>query len=89
MTNNLALVSIADKPHLSMPGAFYEREAAQYINTNVHYFRQLVKGGAISWTMHLGRKRKIFLRDDLDTYLQTLPRFKSEGSPTSQKGVAL
>ncbi|HEY2932102.1 MAG TPA: helix-turn-helix domain-containing protein, partial [Acidobacteriota bacterium] len=72
------------------PAVFYEREAALYIKLNIHAFRDLVRSDEIPCFTHVGRKRRIYLKADLDEYLRRLPRVTMtpvEDSPrTSKKG---
>jgi hypothetical protein len=55
------------------PGVMYESEAARYIMLGIHDFRKLVAAGVIPSRTHPGRKRKIYLKADLDAYLLALP----------------
>jgi excisionase family DNA binding protein len=71
---NLALLPIIDQPKTSPPAALHELDAARYIGTNRTSFRELVMAGHIPYTMHLNGKRRIYLRKDLDTYLESLPK---------------
>jgi excisionase family DNA binding protein len=56
------------------PAAFRELEAAKYIGSNRTDFRRLVDQGAIPYTAHVGHRSRIYLREDLDAYLRSLPR---------------
>lgn len=69
--NRLSLVHIADD---TQPAAFYELAAARYIGLCRPYFRQLIMSGVIPYRQHLGRKRRIYLRADLDAYLCSLKK---------------
>ena len=71
---NLALVPIIQQPKASPPAALHELDAARYIGTNRTSFRELVMPGHIPYTMHLNGKRRIYLRRDLDLYLEALPK---------------
>ena len=72
MIGKMALVQI---PHetTTHPAALYESAAAKYIKIDVASFRQLVRDGAIPARSHADRVRNIYLRDDLDSYLKSLP----------------
>ena len=71
---NLALVPIIEQPKTYPPAAMHELDAARYVGTNRTQFRELVFGGHIPYTMHLNGKRRIYLRRDLDLYLESLPK---------------
>jgi hypothetical protein len=88
---NLALVPIKETGALQ-PAAMHELAAAKYIGMNRTYFRELVFAGAIPFTEHMNGKTRIYLRSDLDAYLDGLPRrtmCPRENSlrPASMKGV--
>jgi excisionase family DNA binding protein len=70
----LALVPVLDRLIPLTPAVFYEREAALYIKLNIHAFRELVRSDEIPCYTHVGRKRRIYLKADLDEYLRRLPR---------------
>jgi hypothetical protein len=55
------------------PAVMYESEAAKYIMLGIHDFRRFVVAGTIPSRTHPGRKRKIYLKADLDIYLLGLP----------------
>lgn len=64
----------------------YEATAAKYVMLGIHEFRKLADRGEIPFRRHPGRKRRIYLKTDLDEYLSLLPRGKinfSEDSPDS------
>ena len=71
---NLALVPIIEQPKTYPPAAMHELDAARYVGTNRTQFRELVFAGHIPYTMHLNGKRRIYLRGDLDLYLESLPK---------------
>ncbi len=71
---NLALVPIIEQPKASPPAAMHELDAARYIGTNRTSFRELVFDGHIPFRTHLNGKRRIYLRRDLDLYLESLPK---------------
>lgn len=56
------------------PAAFHELAAARYIGTNRTGFRELMMAGRIPYTMHANGKTRIYLRADLDDYLNSLPK---------------
>ena len=52
----------------------FEKAAAKYCLLAIQDFRKLVTAGSIPCRHHLGRTRRIYLREDLDNYLRALPR---------------
>ncbi|HEY3128315.1 MAG TPA: hypothetical protein VGL91_02570 [Acidobacteriota bacterium] len=74
MDTKLTLVPIIETQKTIPPAALYERDAAFYLKLSIHAFRSLVRAGTIPFRNHIGRKRRIYLRDDLDLYLSRLPR---------------
>ena len=82
---NLALVPIIEQPKASPPAAMHELDAARYIGTNRTQFRELVFAGHIPYTMHLNGKRRIYLRRDLDLYLESLPKHIMSSRENSPK----
>ena len=71
---NLSLVPILEQPKAGPPAAMHELDAARYVGTNRTSFRELVFAGHIPYTMHLNGKRRIYLRKDLELYLESLPK---------------
>ena len=67
--------------HLSPvnPAVMYEVTAAKYVMLGIREFRRLVDEGAIIYRNHPGRKRRIYLKADLDDYLKRLPQGKIGG----------
>ena len=61
------------------PAVMYEVTAAKYLMLGIHEFRKLVDEGAIICRNHPGRKRRIYLKADLDDYLNRLPPCKIGG----------
>ncbi len=72
--NKLALVPLLDHMGEIAPAVMYETAAAKYVMLGVHDFRKLVDCGVIPFRRHAGRKRRIYLKSDLDDYLSKLPR---------------
>jgi hypothetical protein len=56
------------------PAVMYEVTAAKYVMLGIHDFRKLVDEGVIIFRNHPGRKRRIYLKSDLDDYLKNLPQ---------------
>jgi excisionase family DNA binding protein len=85
----LALVPISDE-RSAMPAAMHELAAARYLGMNRTAFRELLMAGLIPYSRHVNGRRRIFLRADLDAYLENLswnrmvPRENSQAAP---KGV--
>jgi hypothetical protein len=73
MSAHLALVPIADK-HGAAPAAMHELAAARYLGMNKTAFRELIMGGVIPYSVHLNGKRRIYLKVDLDAYLDNLTK---------------
>ena len=76
----LALVSVHDGILDIKPAALYAAAAAKYIKIDIESFRELVSNGVIPARSHPGRVRDIYLLDDLDGYLKSLPvKNKADG----------
>jgi hypothetical protein len=73
MNGKVALVQFPREITPAHPAALYEAAAAKYIKIDIASFRQLVRDGAIPARSHADRVRNIYLRDDLDDYLKSLP----------------
>ncbi|HEY2930885.1 MAG TPA: hypothetical protein VGK99_03995 [Acidobacteriota bacterium] len=58
------------------PAVMYEKEAAKYVRLGIHQFLRLVNAEKIPCRNHEGGMRRIYLKADLDNYLQALPRCK-------------
>jgi hypothetical protein len=88
----LMLIKVTDQIRALAPAAMHEHAAAKYIGMNRTSFRSLVFAGMIPCTKHLNGKRRIYLRSDLDRYLESLPRSTMvlrENSPlVALKGAA-
>jgi hypothetical protein len=56
------------------PAAMYEHDAARYLKLSVNDVRAFVRTGAIVARRHPNRSRRIYLRSDLDRYLESLKR---------------
>ena len=89
-TTRLALVPRADE-HRAAPAAMHELAAARYLGMNRTSFRELLFSGQMPWTTHLNGKRRIYLKTDLDRYLESRPRSRMAPRENSQnpalKGV--
>lgn len=70
---SIALIQIKETGILQ-PAAFHELAAAKYLGMNRTSFRVLVFSGVIPYSEHLNGRTRIYLRSDLDAYLETLPR---------------
>ena len=70
--SELLLVSMVEEVGRIQPAAMYERDAAKYLKLSVNDLRHFVSDGTIKARRHPGRSRRIYLRSDLDCYLQTL-----------------
>lgn len=73
------------------PAAFHELAAAKYLGMRRSSFRELVMSGIIPYTYHLNGKTRIYLRSDLDAYLDSLEKCRMvprENSRVALKGVA-
>ena len=60
-------------------GVLLETAAAKYVKIDKNTFRELVHQGVIKARRHFGRKHNIFLKDDLDDYLHSLPVLNENG----------
>lgn len=70
---SLTLVDLPSRGDSIERGALREREAARYINLGLVAFRELVRRGVVPARRHPGRMRRIYLKADLNRYLETLP----------------
>jgi hypothetical protein len=70
--SNLMLVSMVDKIEEVQPAAMYEREAAHYLKLSVNDLRAFAKSGLVVARRHPNRSRCIYLKADLDRYLESL-----------------
>ncbi len=90
---NLMLVPVVNHLEPQTSAVMYEVAAAKYMMLGIHNFRKLVAAGRIPYRTHPGRRRRIYLKSDLDSFLLNLPQGKitaSEDSPDSvlnSKGV--
>ena len=73
MTPKMVLVPIHEVKALQ-PAAMYEADASRYMMLSLNSFRELVRNGTIPARAHAGRIRAIYLKEDLDEYLRSLPR---------------
>ncbi len=71
----LVLVPICDERQ-APPAAMHELSAAHYVGMNRTHFRKLMLRGIFPYTFHMDGKTRIFLRADLDAYLESLPRHR-------------
>jgi hypothetical protein len=60
-------------------GVLWEKAAAEYVKIDIVDFRQLVREGRIPARVHPGRTRWMFLKEDLDAYLRSLPPLDASG----------
>ncbi len=88
MNKQLALIPIRDQCD-SLKGAFHEAGACEYLDINRTYFSRLVKQGIIPYTFHLIGNRRIYLRTDLDAYLESLPKRTMAPRENSPKPMPL
>jgi len=70
----LMLVPVTDQIKPLSPAAMHENAAAKYIGMNRTSFRELIFAGIIPFTKHLNGKTRIYLKIDLDGYLESLTR---------------
>ncbi len=89
---NLALLPVNDDVKTAVPAAMHELAAARYLGMNRTSFRELVFSGVIPYTSHINGKRRIYLRSDLDRYLNGLTRHimaprENSPRPAHLKGV--
>ncbi len=70
--SNLMLVSMVNEIGEVQPAAMYEREAARYLKPSVNDLRIFAKTGLIVVRRHPNRSRRIYIKADLDRYLQSL-----------------
>ena len=89
-STKLMLLQVTDQVKAPAPAAMHELAAARYVGMNRTSFRSLVFAGIIPYTKHLNGVRRIYLRSDLDHYLESLPRSTMvgrESSPLALKGA--
>ena len=73
----LKLVPAYDSIPAPQPAAFFEAAAAKYVRMSREAFRkELLFTGIIPFIEHVGGKTRIYLRADLDAYLDSRPRYK-------------
>jgi excisionase family DNA binding protein len=72
--SNLMLVSVVKELADVQPAAMYEKEAARYLKLSVNDLRRFANDGRIVARRHPGRSRRIYLKADLDRYLESLPK---------------
>ena len=68
------LVNMVKKVGEIQPAAMYEHDAAKYLKLSVNDLRKFVHEGRIIARKHPGRSRRIYLKSDLDEYLQSLEK---------------
>jgi hypothetical protein len=73
MNSRLMLVRAEKNLGLITPAAMYITAAAKYVKIDIADFRELVRDGIIPARAHPGRSRDLFLKEDLDVYLRSLP----------------
>ena len=86
----LALIPIHSRISEPQPAAFHELAAAKYVGMCRSKFREIVRDGLVSYAEHANGQTRIYLRSDLDTYLESLNWRKMtprEVSPVALKGV--
>lgn len=71
---SLMVVSVVEEIKAIEPAAMYEKDAARYLKLSVNDLRKFVATGIIIARQHPGRTRRIYLKADLDNYLQSLPK---------------
>lgn len=71
MTGRLRLVMVPDRIRDPVPEGYREKRAAQFLGVGSHLFRRLVRDGRI--VPRLLGKTRIYLREDLDRFLRSLP----------------
>jgi hypothetical protein len=75
----------------AQPAAFHEAGAKRYLGLNRLAFRELVFSGLIPFTTHANGSKRIYLRCDLDAYLESRPRSRmpqcGRSSDPALKGV--
>jgi excisionase family DNA binding protein len=69
---SLMLVNVIKEIGSIQPAAMYERDAAKYLKLSVNDLRKFVDDGRIVARRHPGRSRRLYLKMDLDDYLQSL-----------------
>ncbi len=74
---SLMLVNVVKEIGDIQPAAMYEKDAAKYLKLSVNDLRRFVAEGRIIARRHPGRSRRIYLKTDLDQYLESL---KKEGA---------
>ncbi len=76
------LVLVPDELRDLIPAAFREKDAAKYVRMNINDFRKAVKKGVI---IHRIRgAQRLYLKKDLDEYLEHLPVGNKEGRISSK-----
>jgi hypothetical protein len=54
----------------------YARQARAYLKISSAGFNELVKNGTLVQHTHVGGKRPFYLKEDLDSYLRSTPRYR-------------
>jgi excisionase family DNA binding protein len=68
------LVNLVKEIGEIQPAAMYEKDAARYLKLSVNELRRFANEGRIPARQHPGRSRRIYLKQDLDEYLTSLPK---------------
>ncbi len=79
----LKLCQVPDEIKDSIPAAFREKDAIRYLGLGIHRFRAKVHTGVIK--PRLEGKQRLYLRRDLDDYLESLPVDSSAVKIASQR----
>ena len=74
---------VPDKIKDPMPAEFREKQASRYVGIGIHRFREKVRTGIIK--PRLEGKQRLYIRKELDDYLESLPVDSSAAKIASQR----
>jgi hypothetical protein len=90
--HNLILVPAIRGLEKISTAVLYARHARAYLKISSAGFNELVRQGVINRYTHVGGKRPFFLKHELDTYLNSLPRYKMDDcelAPNPEEGSSV
>ena len=86
MMADLTLIPIARAIHPVTTAVLYAKEARKYLRISAGEFHRLVSDGVLVRRVHIRGKRPFFLKHELDSYLESTPRYTirpRENSPNA------
>jgi hypothetical protein len=74
--SELVLVPIVRSLTPITVAVLYAKQARAYLKISSAGFNELVKNGILVQHTHVGGKRPFYLKEDLDVYLRSTPRYR-------------